>query len=38
MKLNDFALLTDENIDAQIVTSLRLAGFKVCDVKEDGLV
>lgn len=38
MKLNDFALLTDENIDAQVVTFLRLVGFKVCDVKEDGLV
>lgn len=38
MKLTDFALLTDENVDAQVVAFLRALGFGVRDVKEDGLV
>ena len=37
MKLADFGLLTDENIDAQIVTFFRSQSFDVRDVKEDGL-
>ena len=38
MKLTDFGLLTDENIDAQIVAFLRSQKFNVRDVKEEGLV
>jgi predicted nuclease of predicted toxin-antitoxin system len=36
--LADFGVLTDENIDAEIVIFLRSRGFDVRDVKEDGLV
>lgn len=38
MRIIDFGLLTDENIDAQIVVFLRSQNFDVRDVKEDGLV
>lgn len=36
MKFSDFGLLTDQNIHADIVAFLRLAGFDVRDVKEEG--
>jgi predicted nuclease of predicted toxin-antitoxin system len=36
MKLGDFNLLTDENIDATVVAHLRSLGFDVLDVKEQG--
>ena len=38
MTLTDFSLLTDENIDEQIVLFLRNQGFQVKDVKEENLV
>lgn len=38
MKLIDFGLLTDENIDEQIVLFLRNQGFQVKDVKEENLI
>jgi predicted nuclease of predicted toxin-antitoxin system len=38
VKLADFGLLTDENIDEQIVSFLRSQGFRVKDVKEENLV
>lgn len=38
MKLIDSGLLTDENIDKQIVSFLRSHGFQVKDVKEENLV
>ena len=37
MKLRDFQLLTDENIDPDVVKKLRTHGFSVKDVKESGL-
>ena len=37
MKLTDFPLLTDENIDPEVVAFLRAAGFDVRDVVEDCL-
>jgi predicted nuclease of predicted toxin-antitoxin system len=37
VKLAHFPLLTDENIDAEIVRFLRGSGFDVCDVCEKGL-
>ena len=37
MKLAEFALLTDENIDREVVAYLRARGFDVRDVCEDGL-
>jgi predicted nuclease of predicted toxin-antitoxin system len=37
MKLRDFPLLTDENLDAEVVASLRKLGFDVRDVVESGL-
>lgn len=37
MTLTDFPLLTDENIDPDVVTFLRSAGFDVFDIKEAGL-
>ena len=38
MKLTDYPLLTDENIDPAVVQYLRQAGFDVRDVVEDQLV
>ena len=38
MKLSDFGLLTDENIDENIVSFLRNQSFSVKDVKEEHLV
>lgn len=35
MKLTDYPLLTDENIDPAVVSYLRRAGFNVRDVVED---
>ncbi len=37
MKLRDFGLLTDENLDPDVVAYLRREGFDVADVCEDGL-
>ena len=37
MKLRDFRLLTDENLDADVITHLWLLGFDVLDVVESGL-
>lgn len=37
MKLRDFGLLTDENLDPDVVAFLRRQGFDVSDVCEDGL-
>lgn len=37
MKLRDFPLLTDENLDADVVAHLRQMGFDVLDVVESGL-
>lgn len=37
MKINEFRLLTDENIDPELVTHLRIKGFDVLDIKEAGL-
>lgn len=37
MKLLDFALLTDENIQTEVVEYLRTLGFDVKDIKEEGL-
>ena len=37
MKLPDFSLLTDENIDPGVVAHLRQLGFDVMDVAESGL-
>ena len=37
MKLTDFPLLTDENIDAAVVQFLRTRGFNVLDIAEAGL-
>jgi predicted nuclease of predicted toxin-antitoxin system len=37
MKLLDFPLLTDENIDPDLVAYLRLVGFDVLDIKESGM-
>ena len=37
MKLRDFPLLTDENIDPDIRVLLRENGFDVLDIKESGL-
>lgn len=37
MKLRAFRLLTDENIDAEVVAFLRTEGFDVSDVCEEGL-
>ena len=37
MKLRDFGLLTDENLDPDVVAFLRQAGFDVLDVCEQGL-
>jgi predicted nuclease of predicted toxin-antitoxin system len=34
MKLRDYAFLTDENIDAEVVALLRQEGFDVLDIKE----
>ena len=36
MKLRDFGLLTDENIDPEVVAFLRQSGFDVWDVCEQG--
>ena len=36
MKLRDFGLLTDENLDPDVVAFLRRQGFDVSDVCEDG--
>lgn len=38
MRIAGLSLLTDENIDHQIVTYLRGRGISVKDVKEEGLV
>lgn len=37
MKLADFALLTDENLEVEVVAFLRQSGFDVLDVCENGL-
>ena len=37
MKLREFCLLTDENIDPEVVAHLRQIGFDVLDVVESGL-
>jgi predicted nuclease of predicted toxin-antitoxin system len=37
MKLRDFGLLTDENLDPDVVANLRSLGFDVLDVCESGL-
>lgn len=37
MKLREFPLLTDENIDPEVVARLRRLGFDVLDVVEGGL-
>ncbi len=37
MKLSDFALLTDENLEVEVVAFLRPSGFDVLDVCETGL-
>ncbi len=37
MKLREFGLLTDENIEVEVVKWLRQAGFDVYDVCEQGL-
>jgi predicted nuclease of predicted toxin-antitoxin system len=37
MKLRDFALLTDENLDSEVVQWLCDAGFHIVDVMRDGL-
>ncbi len=36
MQLNEFSLLTDENIDPVVLDYLRKTGFDVLDVKEQG--
>lgn len=36
MTLTDFPLLTDENIDPEVVSYLRSRGFDVCDVVAEG--
>ena len=36
MKLHDFPLLTDENVDPEVVARLRQLGFDVVDVIESG--
>jgi predicted nuclease of predicted toxin-antitoxin system len=37
VKLSQFPLLTDENIDSEVVRFLREQGFDVCHVCEEGL-
>lgn len=37
MKLTDYPLLTDENIDSVVTSFLRAAGFDVLNVIEEGL-
>jgi predicted nuclease of predicted toxin-antitoxin system len=37
LKLRDFPLLTDENLDPDVVAHLRQLGFDVLDVVERGL-
>jgi len=37
MKLREFGLFTDENLDPDVVAFLRRQGFDVSDVCEDGL-
>lgn len=37
MKINDFPLLTDENIDPELVAYLKGKDFDVLDIKEAGL-
>lgn len=37
MKLSDFGLLTDENLEVEVVAFLRQSGFDVLDVCENGL-
>ena len=37
MKLREFPLLTDENLDPDVVASSRQSGFDVIDVVESGL-
>jgi predicted nuclease of predicted toxin-antitoxin system len=37
VKLREFGLLTDENVDPDVVAHLRQIGFDVCDVCETGL-
>jgi predicted nuclease of predicted toxin-antitoxin system len=38
LRLEDFGLLTDENIHPEVVESLRQRGLDVLDVKESGLI
>ena len=37
MQISDFSLLTDENIQSDVVNFLRNEDFNVKDVKEEGL-
>ncbi|MEM9886097.1 MAG: DUF5615 family PIN-like protein [Bacteroidota bacterium] len=37
MKISEFKLLTDENIDAQLVAFLKDKGFDVFDIQEQRL-
>lgn len=37
MKLRDFALLTDENLDPDVVAFLHQTGFDLCDVCDNGM-
>ncbi len=37
MKLRDFPLLSDENLDPVVITHLRQVGFDVLDVVESGM-
>jgi predicted nuclease of predicted toxin-antitoxin system len=37
LKLRDFGLLTDENLDPEVIAKLRQLGFDVFDVIESGL-
>ena len=37
MALQDFPLLSDENIQPDVVSYLRAEGFDVKDVKEEGM-
>jgi predicted nuclease of predicted toxin-antitoxin system len=37
VKLRDFPLLTDENLDPDVVAHLRRLGFHVLDIVESGL-
>lgn len=38
MKVQEFSLLTDENIQSEVIAFLREKGFDIKDVKEEGLI